>query len=628
MNSRFSRSVGFLLIALPIASLVLNAISWLRYGIDLPFFDDWTNYINGTIGSLESSHLFKFGNDTFSPIGYALDALAQRHLNGNTIAYQLLSMLVVLGGLLYFQWRLLRWALMDRLVAAACFVFTLLMLQPGTYWGRENLAYHQALPLLFGMGALNLLFVWEGRDRWRLPGVFLLGLLAGVSYISGAVAIFSMGLAMVSMGCSSSVFVSRIRLLRGGVAFLAAGLVTLIFQLRPILAQPGFVHRADAPLSLPNKADFWFYFLGKTGRSLALPIDKPVLSLSVVCLVVIITAALSIYYLWRHFCVAAANERELRIGVVFAVLGAGVLSYMLMIAAGRTNLRPPEVSAALDVFVFGFYRFHYFWATLFWPWLVAGIFGWFSARGFVQSRAKVLWVFYAALLVIAITLMVRGNVLKHGRAYREEMAVRQDAISCLLSQVQKGDGIYCQAFNWRDVSAGYEHARAIGASFVRNFPILPVAIGSNDPPPLFRLTRDNALVEMKGLVTEGRNAAKYGGYVANADPQFVLRTDQPDKMARCSLLDVSVLLRASSADRAQLFYRPRGQGAFDERHAVVSSVDVPAEGYRRLDFQIGSPVGFEDGLRFDPVMSPQPIQVGEIEVRCRIAGAPPIVGPQ
>ena len=87
-----------LLVALPLASLALTLLAWLRFGIDMPWYDDWRTYDGGWAGSLAPRHLFQAINYTLSPIGIALDALAQRLLDGNAIAYQFLSMLAVLGG--------------------------------------------------------------------------------------------------------------------------------------------------------------------------------------------------------------------------------------------------------------------------------------------------------------------------------------------------------------------------------------------------------------------------------------------------------------------------------------------------------------------------------------------------
>ena len=37
------------LIALPVVMLLFHLLLWLRYGTDLPFYDDWTGYVSGDI---------------------------------------------------------------------------------------------------------------------------------------------------------------------------------------------------------------------------------------------------------------------------------------------------------------------------------------------------------------------------------------------------------------------------------------------------------------------------------------------------------------------------------------------------------------------------------------------------
>lgn len=184
-------------VALPLFMLAANVLAWLRWGTDLPFLDDWRAYNTEQTTSLAPARLFEAANNTIAPVGLALDALAQRWLGGNPLPYQTLSMLGVLGGLLWLQWRLLGWALRQPVWQALAFAFTVFMLQSGSYWGEQNLAYHQALPLLALLGAAWLNF---GRARpdaaaggWRLAGVLALGLLAGLSYVSGAVGALVMG---------------------------------------------------------------------------------------------------------------------------------------------------------------------------------------------------------------------------------------------------------------------------------------------------------------------------------------------------------------------------------------------------------------------------------------------------
>ena len=117
LRPRERRIAMAVLVGLPLLSLLLSAIAWLRFGFDLPFYDDWRGYFSGDIDSLEWTYLWHPLNDTLTPIGLALDALAQRLIDGNSIVYQLLSMVLVLGALLLLQWKLLRIALNDPLTS-------------------------------------------------------------------------------------------------------------------------------------------------------------------------------------------------------------------------------------------------------------------------------------------------------------------------------------------------------------------------------------------------------------------------------------------------------------------------------------------------------------------------------
>ena len=175
-----------LFILVPILCLSAGALAWLSYGIDLPFYDDWRAYVQGLAASLDPKWLFEPDNATYYPVGKLLNSLAQRYLEGNSLAYQLLSMLIVLGGLLALQWRLLSQALNDRLLAAASFSLTVFMLQPGSYWGRQAFAYIQAVPLLCLLAILALIVGTRLSRIWLVLAVAILGLVAGLTYTSGA----------------------------------------------------------------------------------------------------------------------------------------------------------------------------------------------------------------------------------------------------------------------------------------------------------------------------------------------------------------------------------------------------------------------------------------------------------
>lgn len=90
----FKNLLCYVLIALPVISLVISAWSWLRYGVDIPVYDDWRQYNANDMGRLDFRYLMTPHNDTLYTIGLLLDSLAFRFLDGNTVAYQLILSLI------------------------------------------------------------------------------------------------------------------------------------------------------------------------------------------------------------------------------------------------------------------------------------------------------------------------------------------------------------------------------------------------------------------------------------------------------------------------------------------------------------------------------------------------------
>ncbi|MEO8117746.1 MAG: hypothetical protein ABI606_00300, partial [Rhodoferax sp.] len=537
MKKFLQRSMYWVLIGLPVASLAINALSWLRFGLDLPFFDDWRGYANGQIHSLDLHYLFAPINDTMVPLGLALDALAQRYLDGNSIAYQFISMVVVLGGLLLLQWRLLVQALGNQRLAAMCFVFTLLMLQPGAYWGRENMAYHQALPLLFILWSLSLLLSETARDIWRMPLILVLSLLAGFSYVTGAFGVFALGVSLLlaSLVHNTSSVLQK-SLLRGGILLTLSGIFSSTIQ----YTLSASTRRDDIPLALPTELDFWFFYLGKIGRSLTLPQGSPAFSMAITLGVCVLVILLVVNFARRKNSRDNGNERNHRVGVVFFVMATVVFVYLLLVAAGRTNLRPPEVQTASQIFAYGFYRFHFFWATLLWPWLAAAlIVSWQPlSKTTLAHKAPVATALTTSLVAVFVLLMIDGGVFRHASQYKSEVFFRLPTIACLAGQLQRDEVIDCPEFGKHDMRAAYAYGRTTGASFVRHFPILPISLGSDEPAPWFRWTRDKASVTMHNV-----RPAKTSGLslLAEADSQIWFETGRGVEMARCMLLDVNIL---------------------------------------------------------------------------------------
>lgn len=463
---QIERIIVALFLLAPMVSLFVNVLAWLSYGIDLPYADDWRTYRDGTAYSLALSNLFTPENDTLFPVGRFLDVLAMRWLSGNSIAYQFLSMLGVLGGLLYLQWRLLLRVLPDRLLAAAAFSLTLFMLQPDSYWGLQNLAYHQSIPLLCLLACLWIVIATP-RLLVALPLLLCLGLVSGLSYISGAFAMLT--LAGVVLVFAAFVPLKRRSYAFSGLAILVAGSITTTAQIWVIVSAQNGQISAKVPWATPDQMDFWAYLLGKVGRALLLPTTAPGISLVVTAAVLAVVAFLTFSFLVRLLRQRLCSLEETQLALIVISLVAVVFVYLLLVAAGRSNLRPDSVTAFLDVFAFGFLRFHFFWATLLWPWVGATILLWLSRRPQGKGLA-----FGAAFLLVAFVLPFATSfgAFDHAASYKARLAYRlENEVKCLEIGLQETGPISCPVMIGprRDMAPIYEFARRHDASFTRYF---------------------------------------------------------------------------------------------------------------------------------------------------------------
>jgi hypothetical protein len=98
-----SRSLAVLLLATLPFALLLQLLAWLRWGIDVPYQDDWRIFILKEAGSFSLTDLLRPGNDSMYPTGKILDALSVRYLGYNSVIYQAVSLVGCLGSLLWLH---------------------------------------------------------------------------------------------------------------------------------------------------------------------------------------------------------------------------------------------------------------------------------------------------------------------------------------------------------------------------------------------------------------------------------------------------------------------------------------------------------------------------------------------
>jgi len=612
--TRWLRRIG---VALPLLMLAANLLAWLRWGTDLPFLDDWRAYSEHRALSLAPGHLFQAVNNTVAPLGLFLDVLAQRWLGGNPLPYQALSMLAVLGALLWLQWRLLGWALRrPAWQVAVFFLLTIFMLQSGSYWGEQNLAYHQALPLVALLAAAWCNFAARGSSARRWPWVALLGLLAGLAYVSGAVAALVMGafwmlLARFAPERQASALAARGR--SGGAALTAAGLATLAMQMVLTRRSGADPVGQGMHLTWPTEADFWLYAAGKLGRASGQGFAA--LGAEVTWVALLALAWLGAVLLALR-CLRQDGSRGRRVAWLLLPLTAAVLVYLALVSLGRASLHDANVHSPTQEFRFAYLRFHHFWLTLLLPWAAAAWARCGRGAKIYRRRGAVAW--YAVLMAVVLGVAAGRGVFDVAVFYRSASEFRAGEIRCLSRQLGTGRPIMCPGFDkvgisdWNDV---YLYAREIGASFVR---YLPIVEHTDAGPPLFDLhdggQRDAA---------RWRNArVRDDGWMeAAADPQLLVPLDGGDPAAgQCATLGVQVRLLLERPGSAQLFFRPAGQAAYTENQSARQNVVPDAQGRAWTEFALDSDRGFEPELRFDPIDGPGRFRLLALRVVCRLRG--------
>lgn len=607
MQSKWQEKVSWTFICFPFIGLVISAISWLHFGIDLPYMDDWRAYREGTVGSLDLKYLFTSANDTLYPVGKMLDSLAYRFLNGNSLAYQFISMVSVLGSLLFLQWKLLSLVLKEKLLIASAFSLTVLIVQPGTYWGLIDLAYHQAIPLVTSLLAMYLILKGTWRNGY-IPIIIASGFISGLSYISGAFGILILSIILIAF----SFFVETLErkpILMGGVSLLIPAIITTLAQAWVIaVVQKGGTHRPDAPLALPIESDFWLYMLGKIARSLMLPFNQPVLSFTITCLILALIFVLIFMLLKNVIKTKKQSLENISPTLIFMGIFGMIFVYLMLVSAGRTHLRPENVKTSLEIFSFGFHRFHFFWVTILWSWVVAIL---FLLMKKYSSNLSYKIALVIPLIVIPFTLY--SGVFNHAPYFKHDAEVKINGISCINQELQKKSDINCPQIYPAPLKSALFKAKETGASFTR---LIPISIPT---VPIFKMSNDliGKPIGLKNVVVSEHKDGIVTLQSKDNDPMIFFNTGNAEKMAECRTLEMEVSMRISQSTFAQLFFMLPNQSDYQESASIIQWIDASND-FKNMIFTVNSSNGFSDKLRFDPVATSQQFDIKELEIRCRI----------
>jgi hypothetical protein len=610
-GDRLPAALAFGLALMPVALVAASLAGWLRHGVDLPWSDDWRALIAGQAGSLRPDYLFTPANGTLYPVGKVLDSLAQRLLGGNAVVYQAISMIAVLGVLLLVQWRLLRRAIGDPVLTAAAFSLLFLALRPDTYWGRQNLSFHQALPVVLILVALAIVQARRPRGAAYALAVGAVGVAAGLTYTSGAFGSLAAGLVLLLLSRYLDGPETGRRAFVGGAALAVAGALTSGLQLMAVDSAVRFAY--------PWQVDYWMYLLGKISQSLALPASQPLLSLVLAVGATLVALVVGIGLFRRLVKRHDRSAQTAALATIYLPLAAAITTYLLIVAGARTyHLYPAGDPSPLDVFVSGYPRFHYWWVTLIWPWVAAALL--VAAGGRLGRRSEGATVprrLASSALLAALLLNVAAlaaNAFDFSAFYVNMEGQRMANGRCLLFGMQRPPGPLCSGPGGERVDLGRAVAfgRWIDASFTRQLHLLP---GSDAGIVLYSL----AQAGVGSLETRNIDSltATDEGYavVAQDDPTIFIRTGDGQAMQACSTLQLVAQLRTSEAlnVRSQAWFRP----AADPRLQLArDSFPTEVGGWLEASFDVTSPTGFDDRVRFDPIVS-GPVTIGDIVVSCR-----------
>ena len=668
-----------LLIAAPWLMLAVSALCWLRFGVDMPFVDDWRAYADGTAGQWAPRLWFTATNNTIAPVGLALDALAQRALGGNVIAYQFITLLVVQGGLLVCQWRLLRWALGDVRLAALAFAATAFMLQSGSYWGEQNMAYHQALPLLWLLGALAFGLTSQAKPWAVLLMALLMGVLAGLSYISGAA-----GTLVLALGLWAVLWLikplhgeadRRARALALGL--LLAGVLGCAVQAWAMSAATDALGSA-IPKAWPTQMAFWTYALGKLGRTLGVPFAALGWDALLVAGLWLLAVGVLLALVVQAWCTRATHVVErgegnatgegaartlARVALVALPLAAMLAMYLMLVAHGRANFRDAGVQTQLQVYAFGHLRFHHFWLTLIWPWVLAALtalLAWRTASRRLSSQAGGVpgacrQIFLSVGSVLLVLLLIGGarSVFNLADHYRSAANFRANQWLCLTQQWGSGGPIRCPIFDLPDATGALLYAQQIGASFTRYLPLDAEVPGREIAHWSFaqglpQLGAGERLADVQTQAQALGQPGQVGPWLRTGnDAQWELQLtgDAAQAAAQCQVLALSVQAQASRPGLMQVFFLPHEQTAAGFSEALsrtqalqpsgppepagplsLQALNQPAPApappavgdLQTLNFAWRNAGGFAPRLRLDLADQPLWLRLGDVRLSCRL----------
>ena len=249
-------------------------------------------------------------------------------------------------------------------------------------------------------------------------------------------------------------------------------------------------------------------------------------------------------------------------------------------------------SEPIEVFQFGFFRFHFFWVTLIWPWVGAVVLsivlGWGGCRALLERQRS-------GLPRCVPLLAIRWRQHRRLRLRRLLPALGSSTTGALSMPAGERP-----ARRWHRCADMGTHEPGGTDRYARFDRCL---LRSVSPDPSRSRRRRPALLACttRRRVTSSsstqRSSARTGSGLsiqAGEDAQLIVTVADHEAMRQCLTLEVGATLRPSQADVTQVFYLRPDDDQFAPERVTTTEISADGEAWSTVSLMLFSDEGFGD----------------------------------
>lgn len=439
---------------LPAAAIGMICITFFLYsyycilfGSSGPTLDDWRYMLPGPLGLVEGKFdwLFWAGNDTYFLTGQLFDFFILKISNFNFHLVRFFA-LFLLAIYLWINIIIIKLSCISKPIVAAIVIFlNSFIFVTNNYWGIQSIAYHQFLPILFSSLLILLIIRYEeiGLSKTKITAIILYSLAAGFAYISGALLLIALGIAVIITyfeRIESSLSKTKFHI---GLIITAVGVFCLIFQVVLVSkAQGSLLLNNHAVTSVyPAEIRFWVYFIGLFGRAFGYT-GYSILIDIILTSIALLPGGILVFFRIKNSMKSYlyAIKPELLLLVFFAWFAS--IIYALTVSFGRAGFSPVDGPLSL-VSVVVKSRFHFWWISAMLPycWL-----GWVILANHIgKNRASTGIVLTTS---IACVILIPKSVLPwdYIPGFLQTSIVQARGINCIATHIEtarRGTQVKC-----------------------------------------------------------------------------------------------------------------------------------------------------------------------------------------